>query len=239
MFVQFTEYYVQSFALLVPAIALGLIAYHAQKAQFTLGRMLVTVSFAGLLFGVWFAAASALSLAGILMPPATFTDPPFALMPILIGGPLIWFLGRKTAIGNALFNQASHSSLIAIQMLRVMGFIFLVGWLTGDIPWQFALPAGLGDIWAGLAGISAYRAVQQNSPDARKKLVRANVIGLLDFVVAVGTGVLTTEGFAHIWSLDAPNIINSYPMALFPAFFVPIFLGFHLLSLSKLRAEKI
>lgn len=34
-----------------------------------------------------------------------------------------------------------------------------------------------------------------------------------------------------------PNIINLYPLALFPAYFVPVFIAFHLFSLGALRLE--
>ena len=107
--------------------------------------------------------------------------------------------------------------------------------MAGALPWQFAIPAGIGDIWAGIAGYQAYVALKTGAPDARAKLVRANIIGLADFVVAVGTGLITSEGFLHLLSHDAPNIINLHPLSMFPAFFVPIFLAFHLLSISRLR----
>ncbi len=72
-------------------------------------------------------------------------------------------------------------------------------------------------------------------PDARRKLIRANVIGIGDFVIAVATGIMTSEGFAHILAHDTPNIVNLHPLAMFPGFFVPLFLGFHLVLISRLR----
>lgn len=119
-----------------------------------------------------------------------------------------------------------------------MGWIFVLGWLLGAIPWQFALPAGLGDIWAGVASYRAMRAVNRGDEDADRKVLRANIIGLGDFAVAVATGLITSEGFLHLLSKEAPNIINAWPLGLFPAFFVPIFIAFHLVSLGKLRQAR-
>ena len=119
-----------------------------------------------------------------------------------------------------------------------MGGVFLIGWLAGRIPPEFAIPAGLGDIWAGVAGYQASRALAAGAPNARRLLVRANLIGMGDIMVAVSLGIITSEGMFHVLANDAPNIINDYPLVLFPAFFVPIFLGFHLMSISRLRSAR-
>jgi hypothetical protein len=80
-------------------------------------------------------------------------------------------------------------------------------------------------------------ALAAGAPDARKKLARANTIGLLDIVIAVSLGIMTSEGMFHALSKDAPNVINDYPLALFPVFFVPVFVGFHFIAISRMRAE--
>lgn len=113
----------------------------------------------------------------------------------------------------------------------------MIGWLASDIPALFAIPAGLGDIWAGIAGWQASRALASGAPHARRLLVRANVIGIADFAMAVLLGIVTSTGFAHLFAQDAPNIINDHPLAMFPAYFVPIFLGFHVIALARMRTE--
>lgn len=124
---------------------------------------------------------------------------------------------------------------MGFQIFRIMGGVFILGWLVDEIPWQFALPAGLGDIWAGVAGYRAMTAVNRGAADAAAKVLWANVIGLADFVVAVLTGLVTSEGFLHLLAQDRPNIINAYPLGLFPAFIVPLFISFHFVLLGKLR----
>jgi hypothetical protein len=39
--------------------------------------------------------------------------------------------------------------LVAAQVYRVAGGVFLVLWADGRLPWQFALPAGIGDVATG------------------------------------------------------------------------------------------
>ena len=41
--------------------------------------------------------------------------------------------------------------LVAAQVYRVAGGIFLVLWADGRLPWQFALPAGIGDVATGIS----------------------------------------------------------------------------------------
>jgi hypothetical protein len=109
--------------------------------------------------------------------------------------------------------------------------------MAGDIPALFAIPAGIGDILAGIAGWQASRALAVGKPEARRLLARANLIGIVDFVVAVGLGIVTSQGLAHLFAHEAPNIINDYPLAMFPAYIVPIFLGFHFIAIARMRQE--
>ena len=239
MFVTLATFYVVAFQTVLPAMVVGILAIAAFRADLGFVRTAWTLGGVAAVLGVWSAAMVPLAKAGILMPPASVFAPPYAIMPLIGGALLLWALGRFTATGRQLLEGLSQRYLIAIQGFRVMGAIFLIGWFTGDIPWQFALPAGVGDIWAGLAAFQALRAVNEQRPEANSLVMRANIIGLLDFAVAVVTGLMTTEGFLHVLSPEKSNIINLYPLALFPAFFVPIFIAFHLFSLGALRQQRL
>jgi hypothetical protein len=161
--------------------------------------------------------------------------PPFVLGFLIGGAAIVWALACLTPLGRQIVNATPLSAIAAFQIPRIMGGVFLIGWLLGRIPPEFAIPAGLGDIWAGIAAYQASRALVASTPDAHRLLARANLIGIGDLVMAVSLGIMTSEGFAHVLSKDFPNIINDHQLALFPAYFVPIFLGFHLISISRLR----
>ncbi len=227
--------YVHFFAVLLPVLAVSIVAIGAARAGLSIAETRMAILIPAILIGMWYAVANSLSRSDVFNVPATLSDPPVVLA-FLIGGALtLWAMARLTRVGRAVTDRLDIGLLAAFQIPRVMGGLFLLGWAAGVIPWQFALPAGLGDIWAGVAGYQAWQAVQRNAPDARRKVVQANVIGIGDFIVAVFMGITTSEGFAHLWAHDTPNIINLHPLALFPGFFVPLFLAFHLISISRLR----
>ena len=234
----FLEAYVLTFTVLLPAIFVLLAAIGALRAGFSQYQTVAIAGGLATLFGLWYALASSLAQNGLLMPPPTLAAPPYVLM-LMIGGALtLWGLARFTPIGRAITDSLDQSLLIGFQIPRVMGGVFLIGWALGAIPWQFAIPAALGDIWAGVAGYQAMQAARRGDADADRLALRANIIGLADFVVAVSTGLITSEGFLHLLSKDAPNIINHYPLALFPGFFVGIFIAAHLISLSRLSLDR-
>ncbi|MDI3336266.1 hypothetical protein QKW60_07600 [Defluviimonas aestuarii] len=238
MFQLFLEFYVHAFAVLLPAGATAIIAIYALRAGLP-RRMIVTATLGlATLFALWHAGAAAMTEAGLIMPPPTLLDPPYVMMFLIGGAVLLWALARLTSAGRSITDTMGQDVLIGVQSFRVMGWVFVLGWALGAIPWQFALPAGLGDIWAGVAGYRAMRAVNRGAPDADAMVFRANIIGLADFAVAVFTGLITSQGFLHLLAQDNPNIINAWPLGLFPAFFVPIFIAFHLLSLGRLRAAR-
>jgi hypothetical protein len=227
--------YVQIFAVILPAFVIGLLTIGAIKSGLPKRKAAAAVGGIAVILGLWHALTVNLAKAGILMPPLQATDPPYALMPLLGGAFLLWALGRWTETGRTILSGLDHIHLISIQSLRLMGGLFLLGWAMGDIPWQFALPAGIGDIMAGIAAIQATRALDRGDANAENLVRRASIIGLLDFVVAVSLGIATSAGFMQLMAFDSPNIINAYPLALFPEYFVPIFIAFQLFSLGALR----
>lgn len=234
----FLIFYVRTFAVALPLIAFAIMMIGVSRAKLTAQQTGVTVIVAAFLFGLWFAIVVPPSESNVLNVPPTLEDPPIVLAFLFGGALVVWALAWLTPLGRRITMATPLAAIAAFQIPRIMGGVFLIGWLGGSIPAEFALPAGLGDIWAGIAGWQASKALASGAPNARKLLMRANVIGILDFVFAVALGIMTSEGFAHLLSHDAPNIVNDHPLALFPAFFVPIFLGFHFLAISKLWEER-
>jgi len=229
--------YVHFFAVLLPVLALSILTIGAAGADLSWIDPRRALIVPAVVLALWYAVAMTLSANGSFKVPATLSDPPVVLMFFFGGAALLWAMARLTLIGRVITDPIDPGLIAAFQIPRVMGGLFLLGWAAGVIPWQFALPAGVGDIWAGVAGYQAWSANRRKAPDARAKIIRANVIGMADFAVAMITGILSSEGFAQVWAFDSPNIINLHPLAMFPGFFVPLFLAFHMISISKLRQE--
>jgi len=122
--------------------------------------------------------------------------------------------------------------LIAIQAYRVLGVTFLIGWARATV---FALPAGIGDVSVGLVAIPIAYLLATGWRSAPKFAIAWNLLGLLDFTIAIGIGILTT---LQIIVPDRPNVaLGVFPAVMIPAFAVPSWTLLHALSLRQLRRK--
>jgi hypothetical protein len=155
-------------------------------------------------------------------------------VPILIG---IAVVLSSRAFGRVLAAVPQHW-LIGIQVYRTLGVIFLVLHANGLLPGVFAIPAGYGDILVGLtAAVVAYLYARKGLA-ARRAVVGWNVLGIVDLLVAVTLGFLSSPGRLQILSLDAPSeMIGAYPLVMIPVFAVPLSILLHVCSLTKLSRE--
>lgn len=154
------------------------------------------------------------------------------LLPTLIG---LGLLTRSKYIGS-LLDAIPPSWLIGLQVYRVLGGIFLVNWARGDMPGAFALPAGIGDVAVGLLALPAALYAGTGTPAGRQIGVWWNLLGLADFAVAVGMGMMTSPGRFQVFAIDHPNaLIGTFPTVMIPAFAVPSSILMHALSLRQLR----
>jgi len=64
-----------------------------------------------------------------------------------------------------------------------------------------------------------------------------NVLGILDLLVAIALGALTTTGRLPVAIRNTAT--RSYPLVMIPAFAVPLSLILHALSLRQLRRSRI
>jgi len=154
------------------------------------------------------------------------------LLPIAIGVALFWLSSSIRRVILALPQQW----IVSLQLYRAEGVIFLILYAGGHLPGAFAWPAGVGDVLVGLlAPIVALR-YTRNSPHASGWLRAWNLLGILDLVVAVTTGFLTSPSPFQLFSLAAPNqLISAFPLVMIPIFLVPLSILLHLASLQKLR----
>jgi hypothetical protein len=112
--------------------------------------------------------------------------------------------------------------LIGIQTFRVLGGVFIVRYLQGELPAFFAIPAGVGDILTGIfAPLVAYWLYSGKSY-ARGAAVAWNLFGMADLVNAVAIGV-TTGGVGIV-----------FPIVLIPVYAVPRAFLIHSYSLIGL-----
>src|SRR5262249_25463054 len=132
------------------------------------------------------------------------------------------------------------SWLVGLQVYRVFGGNFVVLWALGAMPGVWALPAGLGDLAVGILAVPAAVAVASGTKSGRAAGIAWNLLGIADVVSAVTLGGLTAPGPLQLQALapDHPALlVGAYPVALTPAFVVPLSFILHGLSLRQLRRQ--
>jgi hypothetical protein len=112
--------------------------------------------------------------------------------------------------------------------------VFLALYKHGLLPGAFAWPAGLGDIAIGVTAPWVALALVRRPGFATSRVFIAwNLFGILDLVLAVGTGGLHS-------ALASAGEVTTGPMAelplvLIPAYLVPLFIMLHLAALLQAR----
>ena len=188
-----------------------------------------------IVLALWFIVVYALGASGLFV--RTGGKPP---LPILLGVtvPLLAFF-------VAYFGWAAFRAFVlaadlrlgaAIQAWRVGGLGFIALYVYGILPGEFALPAGLGDIAIGVTAPWIVIALIRRPGFANSTLfVTWNVLGILDLIVAVGTGAMSS-GFLPGFSGAVTTLpMSKLPLVLIPAYFVPIFVMLHLTALFQSR----
>lgn len=158
------------------------------------------------------------------------------LLPIIVGALLIW----RSETAKSLIAAVPQPWLVGVQLYRALGVIFLILYATDRLPALFAWPAGLGDIAVGLlapiVGVAYARA-----PRKSENLVAGwNIFGILDLVIAVGTGFATAPSLLQpIEVQPTSDLMTVLPMVLIPVYLVPLSILLHLASLAKLHREEV
>lgn len=187
-------------------------------------------------FTLWLAVVWNLALGGVFQPlPGVARLPrlPIAIFaPVIVG---LFILLRSKLIGAFLDATPAHW-LIALQVYRIFGGIFIVNWVHGAVPGIFAWPAGVGDTLTGMMALPVALLLASGTERARSAAMPWNIFGLLDFAVAIAMGTLSSPGPLQIFGLDIPpSLVGTYPTVMIPAFAVPSSILLHALSIRQLR----
>ena len=139
-------------------------------------------------------------------------------------------LSRIPVVTRALTAPDMAGRLVMPHSFRVAGVFFLLYLALGHLPALFALPAGLGDIAAGIAAPLVARRFARGT--GRRAVFWFNVYGLVDLSVGVTIGALTGYQLLSVTPSTAP--IGELPLALTTAADVPLMSALHITSLVAL-----
>lgn len=182
-----------------------------------------------LLLSLWLASTGRLAVSPSGMP--------YALAIAAILPPVMFLIAHALSSGVRYWVASLDMAIVTgVQTWRVVGAVFLFLWGTGDLPLIFALAAGVGDIAVGVFAVIATVAVARRTAGWQESARTLVIIGMLDFVLAFTTATLTGPGFPlQLAGHPVPSMMGVLPMAVIPAFGVPMFAIFHVIAWLKLR----
>jgi hypothetical protein len=213
----------------ITIIALSLIWLGAARMPASAKSRYATASVLSAALIGWLAVAQYLGEAA-----ATGTTLPIVLSGLLIP-PIVAAIGlwRSDNIAKLVAAIPLHW-LVAAQVYRAAGGIVLVLWADGRMPWQFALPAGIGDLATAGTAVAVAALLARNAIGAHRATYAWCLFGIADIVVAAIMGAMTSPA-VHLLALKTPNLlIASYPLVMHPFYGVPLGLILHGLVLWRL-----
>ncbi len=188
---------------------------------------------------IWAVISAVLSQQGVFTNPPD--QPPLMLLLAVIGPPILFGLAYAGSEGFRRYVLGLDLRLLtAIQAWRIIGGMFLVLMGFEMLPGTFAWPAGVGDVVVGVYAPFVVYALVRRSPNWRRHVIILSVLGLLDFVGAIGGGVLGGNNPLGLLRGDVTaEIMQVLPLAIIPTFGVPAWILVHIISLLKVSRNEV
>jgi hypothetical protein len=212
-------------------VATSVVLYSgAKRAGLGRRRAALLAAAAAAVLGGWFTASGVIAGHGWYHQKLGHSVP---WMPVAVVGfmGLLLALSRIPVVARALSAPGMDSRLTLPHFFRMVeGAAFLIMMALGHLPALFAVPAGLGDITAGIAEPLVSRRLGRGT--SRRAALWFNAFGITDLVTALTLGALTGYQLLNISPSGAP--ISELPLALVPTAGVPLLLVLHIVSVSRL-----
>ncbi len=122
-------------------------------------------------------------------------------------------------------------ALVAFHLTRFVGVYFLILYQRGELPQDFAVKGGLGDII--VASLALLICVVPLREALRRRVITVwNVVGFLDIMMVIFYAA--RHGLAGNMQM---KLLTVLPLSLLPTFIVPIIITTHILLFLRLRRE--
>ena len=157
-----------------------------------------------------------------------------AFLAMLLGA---WF--RIAEFRNALL-AVPLQALVALNVSRIGGILFLILAADGRLSAPFAPSAGWGDILTGLFAIPLAVMAGRGVEHSVAPLTLWNAFGALDLAVAISLGLLSAPGTPLRIFTEGPGTMamTELPWIMVAAMLVPLYLLIHLSIATKLRSSR-
>ena len=181
-----------------------------------------------LVFWLWFGAAFFAGQQGLLL-----RLPAFAIPALVIGLTILLLIAYfRLGLVRTWVDALDLRSLVLLHITRYVGIYFLVLYRRGQLPYDFAVPGGIGDII--VAALALPIALAPLADATRQRAMRIwNIIGLVDIALVVLT--------AARLNLADPVQMRAFtylPLSLLPTFLVPLIIATHIVIFVRLARDQ-
>src|SRR5258707_5207408 len=149
-------------------------------------------------------AAMALWFIGVLGrgAPGNITTPLLGAA-VLIPVVVLSVVGFGSSVGRGRLQSAPLPALIALNVIRILGVLFVLLYAAKRLPAPFAPVAGWGDIIVGATALPIALWVARQPVTARGAVLIWNSLGLADLVISVSLGALSSPAAVSLFVEDS------------------------------------
>ncbi len=154
--------------------------------------------------------------------------PPVAVPVLIFGiaGFLLFALFRIAALRTWIF-ALDLRALVLVHLTRFVGIYFLVLHQRGELPYAFAVPAGIGDIVVAVMALPvAFAPLDEDS--RRRALMIWNTVGLVDILL-----VIVSAARINFSAPEELRLLTQLPLSLLPTFLVPLIIVTHVIIYAR------
>src|SRR5262249_10368540 len=117
--------------------------------------------------------------------------------------------------------------IVGLHSVRVIGALFLTLQDMKLLPSEFAVPAGYGDVTVAVLSLVVVYLLATNKPYSRAIAIGWNLLGILDFVIALTTGSIYIPPFTSQLAAAGVSVLYLNYVLIIPAFGVPLVAVLH------------
>jgi len=188
--------------------------------------------------GGWVGLAVFLGASGRL---AFSPNRPVPLIGVLFAVPLLTtgVLALSSEKVRASLLRVPPQLLVGLNVMRVLGVLFLLDFIAGSLSGPFPFFAGLGDMITGTLAIPLALSIARSKEPSVRTIAGWNAFGTLDLIVAVGLGITSAAGspLQLIHAGVGSQAMQYLPLCLVPIVLVPFYLLTHAIVAAQLRVR--
>jgi hypothetical protein len=190
----------------------------------------------GAVIGVWIGFAAAAGQAGWIT-----IARPVPVVGLFVAAPLL------AAALAAAWPQARQAMLsipmrvmVALNVVRVLGVLFLLLAAEGRLSGPFPYSAACGDIITGIVAVPVLLLLKEGGGRYVTAIAAWNVFGAADLLLAIAFGATSAEGSPlQLFSSPGSEAMQRPPWSFVPTVLVPIWLILHGIIAAQLRRARL